>query len=270
MDLLHWVLFGVLPALGAMLLGVGAGGSRFLAAAIAVAVAVPFAMASGAPDWPWRLDPLHGEPRAFWFWAVFVAGLVGSLGDARWLPKPLAFLLELALGMALPWFLTGLVRRSWSFEQHVLWLGLGVLAVCVLWHVLREAGRARPGLLVPFVGAVTLGVDAWLLRSHGVPTWELAGVGSVALAFALLTALWRRPLTCGTGAALCIVVVHVGCLWCGRALRDLHSLSSVLALLQPLPLWCAACASLARRPKTAVALAVLGCVGLGAATVWRG
>jgi hypothetical protein len=50
----------------------------------------------------------------------------------------------------------------------------------------------------------------------------------------------------------------------------MHSLSTVLALLQPLPLWLALGSRFARQPKLGMTLALLGCLGLGAAVVWRG
>lgn len=268
MDVLHWVLFGVLPALAVMVLGVGVGGSRWLALALAVALCVPFAMATGHPDWPWRLDWRYGAPLPWLWWSLLAAGVLGSLGDARWLPRALAQALEVALVIALPWLLTGTLRRSWSFEQHVLWLCAAWLATFVVWALLREVGRSRPGLLVPLVGMLALGVDAWLLRAHGVQLqWELAGVGACALLFAMSTMLWRWPLVCGTGAALCITVAHVGLLWCGRPLREVRELPFVLALVVPVPLVLVTMRRFAKSPRLAFAIGLLACGGVAAAAV---
>ena len=89
MDLLHWVLYGVLPALAAMLLGVGVGGARWLAIALAIALLVPFAVVGGLPPWPWLLAVRDGDPRAWLWWCLCLCGLAGALLDLRLLPRAL-------------------------------------------------------------------------------------------------------------------------------------------------------------------------------------
>lgn len=271
MDVLQWVLFGVLPALAVVLLGVGIGGSRWLALALAVALCVPFALAMGLPDWPWRLDWRQGPARPWLWWCLLAAGLLGTLGDARWLPKALAAALQCTLLVALPWLLTGPLRGGWSFEQHVLWLGLALAVAAMNWSALHAGGRAGGGMLAIVVGLLVLAVDAWLLRARGTGIlWHTAGVGAMALLFALLTTTWRRPLVCGPGAQFAIAFAHVGVLWCGASLHEARSLPLVLAAAVPLPLWLVGAHSLARSPRLAISLAALGCAGLAAAAVWLG
>ena len=89
-DVLLWVLFGVLPAVAAVLVGVGVAGPRWLALALAVAICVPFGMADGWPPWPWQLDLLRGQPRPALWWIVLLGGLLGAAHDLRALPRAIA------------------------------------------------------------------------------------------------------------------------------------------------------------------------------------
>ncbi len=268
MDLLRWVLFGVLPAIAAMLLGVGVGGSRCLAIALATAICVPFGMQIDWPGWPWDLDGWNGHPRRWLWWCLAAAGVLGTAYDLKWLPKWLAAPLEVALVVFVPWFLSAPLRANSSFEWCVVWLGAGWLVVFATWYVLRGAGRAVPGMAVPLVGMLALGADAWLLRRHGANiVWEVSGVGAVALLFAFATTLWRRPFVCGTGAALCITIAHVGLLWCGHGARDLRSTGFMLALAVPLPLWLPLAKFFAESKQTGLVLGVGGAIGLAGAVL---
>lgn len=268
MDLLHWVLYGVLPALAAMLLGVGVFGARWLAIALATSLLVPFAVVGGLPPWPWSLSLQHGDPRAWLWWCLCFAGILGTLYDLRLLPRALLLALELlAVGM-LPWFVSAPLRRAWSFELCVVWMGAGWLLMTASWWVLRRAGAAQPGPAVPLVGALALAVDAVLLRrlADGL-AWQLPGVGAVALGFAMLTTLWRRPFVCGTGGALAIALAHVGLLWCGRSESELRSAPLLLAMVVPLPLWLATARPFAKARGTCLGLALLACAGVAAAAL---
>lgn len=241
MDLLHWVLFGVLPAVAAVLLGVGVGGPRWLGPAVAVAICVPFGMAAGWPDWPWRLDPQHGAAGPWLWWCLLGAGIVGAAYDLRLLPKALLFCFEVALVALLPWLLSASLRRGFSFEQCVLWLGLGWALLAAVWWTLRTAAKLRPGMAVPLAGAIALAGDALLLRARGAaPMWELAGVGAVALGVAVATTAWRRPFVCGTGGTLAVTIAHLGILWWGRSAGELAAAPFVLAAAAPLGLAVAA------------------------------
>ena len=262
MELLLWVLYGVIPATAAMLVGVGVGGPKWLGIAMAIAICVPFGMANGWPDWPWQLDAEHGEPRPWLWWILLVGGVLGAGYDLRLLPKSLLLVLEVALLALLPWLLTGTLRTGWTFEGCVAFLGVGWVVLGTTWWVIRGAAKAHPGMLVPFAMTVVLAADAWLLaRRAGGTDWQIAGVAAVALGFAVLTTLWRRPCVCGTGASLCIVLAHIGLLWCGRSERELLKLPLVLVSLAPLPLWLGQSKWFAEAKTTGVACGVLGVVG---------
>ncbi|HEX5052730.1 MAG TPA: hypothetical protein VFZ65_13220 [Planctomycetota bacterium] len=237
MDLLHWLLFGVLPALAAVLLFVGAGGPRFLPLAIAVAICVPFGMDDGWPDWPWTLDFGHGDARQWLWWCFACAGCVGATYDLRLLPKWLVAPFEVLIVLVLPWLVSSTLRAGWSFEHCVLMLGAAWFVLAGIWWVLRGAAKAQPGMAVPLAGTVVLAADTIVLHAQGARlAWHLAGVAAVALGVSVATTLWRRPFVCGTGGTLCITIAHAGVLWCARRESHLLSAPSVLALLAPLAL----------------------------------
>lgn len=262
MELLLWVLYGVIPAVAAMLVGVGVGGPRWLGLALTVAICVPFGMASGWPDWPWRLDAANGAARPWLWWLFLGGGLIGIGYDLRLLPRALLIVGELALVAFLPWFVSAPLRASFTFEGCVAFLGGGWAVLAALWWTLRSAARAYPGMTVPFAMTIVLTTDAWLLaRRTGGADWQLAGVAAVALGFAVLTTAWRRPFVCGTGGSLCIVLAHAGLLWCGRSERELLRLPFVLALLAPLPLWLVVSRWFAESRTTGALLAVCGVAG---------
>ncbi|MEO6596768.1 MAG: hypothetical protein ABIP94_18630 [Planctomycetota bacterium] len=242
MDVLHWVLFGVLPALAAVLLFVGAGGPRGLSMAIAVAICVPFGMDEGWPKLPWALDWSHGSA-VQWLWWCFAGagcGVLPTTYDLRLLPKWVLLPFEVLLVLALPWLVSSSMREGWSFERSVLMLGAGWTVLAAIWWVLRGAAKVVPGMAVPLAGTVVLVADAIVLHAQGARlAWHLAGVAAVALGVSVATTLWRRPFVCGTGGTLCIAVAHAGVLWCARREADLLSAPSVLALLAPLGLWLA-------------------------------
>lgn len=240
MDLLHWILFGVLPALAAVLLFVGIGGPRLLAPAIAIAVCVPFGMAAGWPDWPWLLPVQRSDPVAWFWWCLFGAGLLGAAYDTKVLPRSLLVLGELMIVAFVPWLLSGSLRAGWSFERCVVMLGAGWAVLGASWWVLRAAAKVQPGMAVPLAGTVVLIADAIALHARGdVLGWRLAGVGAVALGVAVATTIWRRPFVCGTGGTLCITIVHAGVLWVGRGEGQLLQAWFLLALVAPLGMWIA-------------------------------
>ena len=268
MDLLRWLLFGVLPAVAAVLLGVGVGGPRWLALSLATAICVPFGIVLDWPDWFWRLDPVRGDPRPALWWTLLFAGLVGSLYDLRYLPKIVAVGLEFLLVAALPWLLAGRLHGRASFEHLVLWLGAGWIVIAVVWWVVRRAAKAQPGVTVPLAMAGVFGADAWLLHQHaGGSDWQLAGVAATGLGFAVVTTAWRRPFECGTGAGLCMTLAHTGLLLCGRGERELLELPFVLAWLAPVPLWLASAGPAARWRRTGACLAVVAVGGMCALAV---
>lgn len=268
MDLLHWIVFGVLPAVAAVLLGVGAGGPRFLALSLAVALCVPFGMAEGWPPWPWLLSVQNGEPFAWLWWAFAAAGLIGVSYDAKLLPKVLLLAADVVLVAALPWLLSGPLRARWSFEECVVWLSAGWLVIGLTWWVLRGVARLQPGMAVPTAGAIALLTDALVLRARGADLdWQLAGVGAVALGMAVATTIWRRPFVCGTGSTLAITVAHVGLLYCGRSEWELLRTPLLLALVTPLPMGLVMTKMFADGRATGVVVGLLGTAGLAAGAI---
>lgn len=235
MDLLHWILFGVLPALAAVLVFVGVGGPKLLALALAVGACVPLGMDAGWPHWPWQLAVRHADPVPWLWWSIAVAGLVGASYDGKVLPKALLLPCELALVAFVPWVLSGPLRAGWSFEWCVLMLGAAWAVLVATWWTLRTAAKIQPGMGVPLAAAVVFVADAIVLHAHGDRLgWRLAGVCAVALGVSVATTVWRRPFVCGTGAVSCIAIAHAGVLWFGRADRELLRSPFVLALLAPL------------------------------------
>jgi len=266
---LLWVLFGLLPAIAAVLLGVGVGGPRWLALALAVAICVPFGMADGWPEWFWRLDLLHGKPRPALWWTLLLGGLLGTAYDFKVLPRFVNFGLEVVLVLMLPWLLSAPLRARWSFEGCLLYLTAGWLVMAMLWWGLRRAAKVQTGLAVPLAMTIALGVDAWLLHTNaGGAAWQLAGVAAVALGFAVITTIWRRPFVCGSGAAFTITLAHTGLLICGRSERELLRLPFVLAWLAPLPMWLLAVPWFARHRKVGACLGVLAVAVCGGLAVW--
>ncbi|MBL8735953.1 MAG: hypothetical protein JNL12_05940, partial [Planctomycetes bacterium] len=162
-----------------------------------------------------------------------------------------------------PWLLSSQLRANNTLFGCVVWLGVAWVVTFGTWWVVRRAGRARPGMMVPLVGMLALATDAWLLRRHGAGlAWEISGVGAIALLVAVGTAAWRQPFVCGTGAALCITIAHVGLLWCGHGSRELRSSAFLLALAVPWPLWLATAKGLAQRKRFGAF-----CVGLASASL---
>ncbi len=266
---MRWVLFGVLPALAVMLAFVGIGGPRWLGLALGTALCVPFSLADGFAGWPWQLDPWRGPSRAWLWWSFAVAGVWGTVHDLRALPRPLLLLGELALVGGAPWLVSWPLRQRASFEASLVWLTAAWLATLGVWWLLRRAGRLHPGCLVPFVGALALATDAFVLRATGTGRpWELAGVGAAALLFALATSVWRRPFLCGTGATVCITLAHVGILWSGRTAAELRSWPLLGALLVPVPLWLATTPPWSRRSTAGPLLAGSACVVVAGLAVW--
>ena len=269
MDVLLWVLFGLLPAIAAILVGVGVGGPRWLALALAVAICVPFGMADGWPGWCWQLDLMHGKPRLALWWTLLLGGLLGTVYDFRLLPKVLTVGLEVAMVLMLPWLLSAPLRAAWSYEGCIAYLAAGWLLMAALWLGLRRSAKARPGLSVPLAMTIALSVDAWMLRSHtGGADWQLAGVAAVALGFAVITTIWRRPFVCGSGAALTITLAHTGLLLCGRSEQQLLRLPFILAWIAPLPMWLVVAPWFARRRTLAACLAVLLVASCGGSAIW--
>lgn len=269
MDLLRWILFGVLPALAAVVVFVGVGGARLLALALAVAVCVPLAMLAGLPPWPWQLSLHHGDPVAWLWWCLALAGVIGAVRDLGWLPRWLLVPGELLLVALLPWLMSARLRAGWSFEWCVPMLGAGWALVAALWWVLRQAARMQPGMTVPLVGAIALGADALVLRAQGGElAWELAGVGAVALGVSVATTIWRRPFVCGVGGTLCIALAHAGVLWCARSERQLLQAPLLLAMVAPLGLWVATWKTFAEGRATGMVVGVAAAVCLAAAAVF--
>lgn len=266
--MLRWLVFGVLPAVAAMLLGVGAGGPRWLAISLAVAVCVPFGILGEWPHWPWDLDAMHGDPRQWLWWLLLSAGLVGTSYDVRLLPKQVLIVFEIALVAFLPWLMSADLRRLWSFEQCVVWLGAGWLVIGMLWWALRATGKLLPGVGVPLAGTIALVTDAWLLHEDSVgEAWQLAGVGAIALGIAVATTLWRRPFVCGTGGTLMITLLHVGLLWYDRSEGELRSARMLLAMLVPLPVWVATTKAFADGRQLGLVVGIAGSVALAAAAI---
>lgn len=268
MDVLFWLIHGVLPALAAVLLGVGVGGPRLLALSLAVAVCVPCGLSIGWPAWPWQLSFAVGESRQWLFWCLAGAGVVGAAYDLKLLPRPLLFVGEVLVVLAVPWFVSAPLRVGWTFEKGAVWLSLGWASIVVLWWVLRGASKVAPGLAVPLVGTLALTADALLLYRSGPEfAWNLAGVAAVALGVAVATTIWRRPFVCGTGGTLCITILHVGLLWNGRSERELQQLPFLLALLVPLPLWLPTTRVFAPGRATGVLVGVSAAAGLAVGAV---
>jgi hypothetical protein len=268
MDLVRWLVFGVLPAVAAVLAGVGAGGPRFLALSLAIALCVPFGMLGSWPPLPWDLSVHHGDPFAWTFWAIAAAGAVGVAYDAKLLPKALLLLLDVVVVASLPWLISAPLRARWTFEQCVVWLGAGWLVIGSTWWVLRRVAKLQPGMAVPTAGTIALVADTIVLRELGTPlSWQLAGVGAVALGMAVLTTIWRRPFVCGTGGTLAITIVHVGLLVCGRTERELPRTPLLLALVAPLAMGVAATRMFAEGRATGAVVGLLGTAGLAAAAI---
>ncbi len=268
MDLLRWILFGVLPALAAVLVCVGAGGPRFLAPALAVGLCVPLGMSAGWPDWPWHLSVPRGDAAAWLWWCLAAAGTVGVVYDLRLLPKWLLLPGELLLVALMPWLLSGNLRAGWSFEWCVVMLGAAWAFVLALWWTLRQAAKLQPGMTVPLVGTIALAADALVLRAQGGRlAWELAGVGAVALGVSVATTIWRRPFVCGAGGTLCIVLAHAGVLWCGRSERELQQPALLLAMVAPLALWVATTKVFAEGRATGMVVGTVACALLAGAAV---
>jgi hypothetical protein len=267
-DLLRWVVFGVVPAVAAVLLGVGAGGPRLLAVSLAVALCVPFGIAVDWPAWPWQLSFERGDPYQWLWWSFAAAGVVGASYDLRLLPKPLLLACDVALVATLPWLLSAPLRAGWSFEECVGWLAAGWLVIAATWWSLRQAARCSPGMAVPLAGTLALVADTFVLRARGAALpWQLAGVGAVALGMAVTTTIWRRPFVCGTGATLAITVAHVGLLYCGRTEYELLRAPFLLALIAPLPMAIGCHKSFAEGRATGAVVGVVGCAALTAAAI---
>ena len=237
MDLLKWVLFGVLPAVAAVLLCVGVGGPRFLATALGVALGVPLLMANGWPGWPWNLSVDHGDPFAWLFWTVAATAVVGTCYDARVLWKPVLLTVDVVVVLAMPWLLSAPRREQWTTLHQVAWLSVAWIVLAAVWWTWRRVARQWPGIALPLASAMVLGADAFVLRERSAAgVWELSGVVACALAMAVATATWRRPFRCGTGAVLVVTVAHTGLLWLGRVEADLPRLPLLVACLAPLGL----------------------------------
>ncbi len=268
MDLLRWIVFGILPAVAAVLVGVGAGGPRLLALSLGLALCVPFGLLGGWPPWPWDLSVHHGDPFAWSWWTIAAAGVVGVAYDAKLLPKAMLLLLDVVIVAALPWLLSGPLRAAWTFEQCVAWLGAGWIVVGATWWVLRRVAKLQPGIVVPAAGAIALLADTLVLRASGAElSWQLAGVAAIALGMAVATAIWRRPFVCGTGGTLAITVIHVALACCGRSEWQLTRPASLLALLAPLAMAVTATRVFADGRTTGAVVGVLGTAALACAAI---
>ena len=271
MDVVQWLLFGVLPAIAVVLLMVGVGGPRWLGLALSCAVCVPLAMEDGLPSWPWQLDLVRGPPRAALWWLLALGGVFGSAYDLRALPRALALVVELLLVAALPWLLSAPLRRSASFEGGVVYLFVEWLVLAALWWGLRRAAHAQRGLAVPLAMTVALACDAWLMRVTATGAdWKLAGVAAVALGLAVVTTTWRRPFECRGGAVLCMTLAHSGLLLCGRNAAGVQHGSFALAWLAPLAFSVALVPRLRRAPRAGALAGVLAVASVGAVAVWAG
>jgi hypothetical protein len=239
-DWLHWVCFGLLPALAAVLLFVGAGGSRFFSLGLAVAICVPFGMAIDWPTLPWQLDVNYGKAQHWLWWCFAAAGVVGAAYDLRLLPRWLLLGFEVALVLLMPWLVSSPLRAHWIFERGVLMLGGAWLVLMALSWVLRATAKVQHGVAVPLAATVALIADAIALRAQNATlAWHLAGIAAFALGVAVATTIWRRPFVCGTGGALCIAIVHVGVLWGDGNEAGILSAPRLLCLVAPLPMWIA-------------------------------
>jgi hypothetical protein len=240
MELLHWVCFGLLPALAAVLLFVGAGGARFFSLGLAVAICVPFGMAIDWPTWPWQLDVAFGKAQHWLWWCFAAAGVIGAAYDLRLLPKWVLLTFEVAIVLLMPWLVSSSLRADWTFERCVLMLGAAWTVLMALWWVLRATAKVQQGVAVPLAAAAALIADAIALHAqHAALAWHLAGVAAFALAAAVATTIWRRPFVCGTGGALCIAIVHVGVLWGDGNEAGILSPPRLMCLIAPLPMWIA-------------------------------
>ncbi len=271
MTLLRWLLYGLLPAVAAVLLFVGAAGPRYAAAGLAAGIVVPYGLLVAWPDWPWQLGTGAGTAMPWLFWSIAAAGLTGLLHDVRLLPRPLTIVCEAALVVWLPWALAAPLRRHWSFEAGLLHLGAAWCGLLLVWWALRGASERRPGMLVPLGACLCLGGDLWLVlaREHDL-SWQLLAAGIAALATALLTATWRRPFQLGSGATLVLVLLHGGVLFACRVYANLPRQPLLLALLAPLPLWIAAHKAFdeSRRTGACIGLAATAAMTAAAAGLW--
>ncbi|HZN38815.1 MAG TPA: hypothetical protein VFD82_08420 [Planctomycetota bacterium] len=262
MELLQWVCFGLLPALAAVLLFVGAGGARFFSLGLAVAICVPFGMVFDWAAWPWELDPNRDAQQWLW-WCFAAAGVVGAAYDLRLLPKPVLLTLEIAIVLLMPWLVLAPLRAGWTFERCVVMLGGAWSVLMALWWVLRATAKLQQGVAVPLAATVALIVDAIVLHAQNArPGWHLAGVAAFALAVAVATTIWRRPFVCGTGGALCIAIVHVGVLWSDGSEAGIRSAPRLLCLVALLPMWIATRPMFAEGRATGILVGLATSVGV--------
>ena len=135
--------------------------------------------------------------------------------------------------------------------------------MATLWWSLRRASKAQPGLLVPLLMVGVLAADAWSLSQfvHG-PDWQLAGVAACALTFVVITTIWCRGFSCGSGAALVMTLLHTGLLVYGRDEHELLRAPFLLALLAPQPLCLIGMRRLEQYRWLGTSMAVIGCVGM--------
>lgn len=263
--MLRWLLYGLLPAIAAVLVFVGVGGPRLAALGLAAGIAVPFGLLTAWPAWPWEIDLQAGTALSWLFWCVAFAGVLGTLHDLRWLPKMLTIPLEAALVVMLPWVLSAPLRPRWSFERGLLYLSVAWLGLVVVWWTLRRASETRPGMLVPAAGVLCLSGDLWLVlsRDHDL-SWQLLAAGIAALATAMLVSTWKRPFQLGSGATLVIVLLHGGMLLACRVYAGFPPGALLLALLAPVPLWVSSHRNFDDSRRTGA------CIGLGLSAAMLG
>lgn len=228
--------------------------------ALAGAFATGYALALGAPGFP------PASARGWLFFGA-VAGAALGLLMAR-TERPLRPL-SAAASALLPWFLLGFQREHhWGHAEGIAWTaGLAVLALLAV-EALRAAEARAQGPASAFGVAFGLALAAGAQGLAGSASFaQLTGILALATGLCALAGTWHRAAGLGAAAAPALVLPHLGLVWCGRYLAELHASSFVLLSLLPMaPL--AVLVLPGSRPRLRASLAIALPVAMGAIALW--
>ena len=263
------VLKGTLPPVAAALLLVGIAGARWLPLAMALGLAVAFALLrKELPVLPlWLLSAPDG--RHGLLWGVVGVGYVSQIEHLHALRGRVAAGTGVFAAMAAVWFVLAKRAARWEALEVLQFVGsAAAIAALLVLACRRIVARAPHHVVTAVLFSIVLSFDSVLLvvGRSGLFS-QMCGAGAAALGTAAGTVLWRRSFAIGVADGTWIGGAHVLLLLAGVQLGELSWGAFWCAAVAPLPLmWLSP--SLVARPVTWLVAALLCTLPLLGLAFW--
>src|SRR5262245_44954387 len=237
-DFVRMVLYGVLPAIAAALLLVGAFGTRWLGTAVGVGTFAALGLLRDeVPAWPPTLWDGTNDGLSWFAWCLLAVGAASAAAGPRLPPRWAAVPGGIAALAGQVW-LELTKRRAYMGDAEVVIVhAVAIATAALVWLGTRRALAQRGAALQAWLLTACLCVDSYLLLAGGSALQgQLAGAAAAAFGAAAGTALWRRAFRLDVGAAWPFAGAHCGLLLAGVQIGELGLLPALLAAFAPVPL----------------------------------